>query len=182
MRSGITIVMTFLCCFLVVVGIMTIGSYILQKDEMEKSVAFATEDAVRYCVENNVNSEEQIADIVRNKLIDQIKSKRGTIDLYVLYANKDLIDVAVTLKYNQYNHSDKTITKRVTVIRDWEEGKENKADVRLISAKYFVKAPEMGGLKTNSVWRKDTILNEVLNNKQKSDGTWLQYKFLYHIQ
>lgn len=175
MRTGTLILMSFLCCFIAIVTVMTIGSYTVQRDELERAVAFATEEAVRQCVENEVTNETEVSNIVQDKLVDKVKSKNGQLTLYILHAEKDLIDVAVRFEYAQYNKSKKVITKRVTVIRDWEEGKENEAEIRFISAKYFAKAESSGGLKNDSVWRKTAILNNVLNNKQNEDGTWTTF-------
>lgn len=175
MRAGITAIVTFVSCFLALITIMTIGSYNLQKDELQRATDFAVKQTVRQCIAEEIEDENKIASMIVQSFKSQVNSKNGTLDVYVLHADKNIIDVGVMFKYKQYNGSEKSIACRSTVIRDWEEGKEEGAEIRFISQKYFNKSPDEGGLKENSIWKTDATLFHTLTNTASSNGNWTNF-------
>ncbi len=171
MRSVIVVLTTFMCCFICIFTIMTIGSHNLQNDEIERAMDYALEQTARKCIEEQIKDDDSIVFVAADAFQSQINSNRGTLVLSVLYADENIVDLHAAFVYTQYNGTEKEITKRKTIIRDWEEDYELDAIIRGISEKYLNVSPDAGGLKANSVWKTDSLLQTVLGNKQV-DGVW----------
>ena len=167
MRSIIVIVVTFFFCIMTLISIVTIDSYVLQKDEIERAVDFALEQTMQ----DSITDPNEIAIRTVENFKSQINSKNGTLSVYVLYADENIIDLAISFSYMQYNGTKKEIETRETIIRDWEEGKENESVVRMISRDYLYKSSDKGGLKENSVWKSSELLKIILE-KEKVEGVW----------
>ena len=60
MRAGITSIVTFVCCLLCIVTVLTIGSYNLQRDELERAVALAAKQTARQCLSEGITDNEHI--------------------------------------------------------------------------------------------------------------------------
>lgn len=182
MRSGMVAITTFLCCVLAVIAVMTVGSFNLQRDELERAVDFCVKQTARECIAKEIEDKEEIEAIAANAFSSQINSKKGTLNLFILYADKNVIDIAANFSYSQYNGSVKRISCRKTLIRDWEDGKENEGETRFINKDYAKKAPEGGGLKENSVWKDDSLLDYIFANKQYEDGSWESYENVVELK
>ena len=170
MRSIIVVITTFVCCVVTIASVLTIDSYTLQKNEIECAMDFALEQTVRNCLEEGTTDLNSVANKAITIFQSQINSERGDLILYVLHADENIVDMYASFTYTQYNGTKKEVTKRKTVIKDWEDD-ENDFSIRMISEKYLNEAPERGGLKENSVWKTDTLLSTVLGNQQV-DGEW----------
>ena len=167
MRSFIVIVVTFFFCIMTLLSIMTIDSYVLQKDEIERAMDFALEQTMQ----DPITDPDEIAIKTIENFQSKINSKKGTLSVYVLYADDNIIDLAIQFSYTQINGTKKEIEVRETIIKDWETGKEDEFIVRMIGKEYLSKAPENGGLKENSIWKSIPLLQIVLEN-EKIEGKW----------
>lgn len=167
MRSIIVILVTFFFCIMSFLSILTIDTYVLQQDEIEKAMDFALEQTMQ----DSITDPDEIAIKTIENFSSQINSKRGTLAVHVLHADDNIIDLAISLSYTQYNGTKKEIEKRKTIIKDWEEGKEKEAVIRMIGKEYLYTTPANGGLKENSVWKTDMLLQNVLE-KGKVGEVW----------
>lgn len=174
MRSGVVVITTFMCCFLALICIMTIGNYNLQRDELERAIALTAEQTLRRCEAEGITDENEIASVATETFSSLINSKKGTLHFYVLYADKNAIDIAAEFSYKQYNGTQKNLSFRKTCIIDWEEGLEEDAKMRFVSDACLVESAENGGLKDNSVWKSEGVLADILNNQKNSDE-WNDY-------
>ena len=170
MRSIVIVVTVFVCSLMCVLSVLTIDSFTLQKDEIERALDFATEQTVYRCLESSVTKQDDVISIATETFSSCINSDRGDLTLYILYADENAIDLAVSFVYTQYNGTKKEISSRKTAIKDWENG-DIQPIVRIISEKYLEETPERGGLKENSVWKSSNVLQTVLANKCV-DGVW----------
>lgn len=177
MRSIIVIIVTFFFTMFCVLSILTIDSYVLQCDEIEKAMDFTLEQTMQ----DPVSDPNEIALKIVKTMQSQINSDRGTFTVTVLYADDNIIDLAVSLSYTQYNGTKKIIERRKTIVRDWEKGKENEAVIRKIGKEFLTEAPENGGLKENSVWKTDNLLQTVLE-KEKVGIRWENPQFEFEIK
>lgn len=182
MRSGVTVIITFLCCILSIVTILTVGSFTLQRDEIERAMDFTAKQTARQCIEEGIENKSEIEATLANTFTSQINSKNGTLILYVLHADENIVDIASDFVYTQINGSEKRISCRKTYIKDWEEDKEEESEFRFINDKYASQTPENGGLKRFSVWKYDNMLETVLENEQLEDGSWRQYEKIFEIK
>lgn len=180
MRSIVVTCSVFVCCVLAIVTVLTIGSYDLQRDEIERAVDYALEQTVRRCMEESISGRNEVAVVAANSFKSQINSKRGTLDLYILYADENIVDMYVSFVYTQYNGTEKEITCRKTIIKDWEDD-DAEPIIRMISEKYLNQSPERGGLKENSVWKTNPLLKTILSNKQ-TDGEWENIQRIINIK
>lgn len=171
MRSIVVVITVFICSVMCVLSVLTIDSFTLQKDELERALDFATEQAIHRCIEDGITDADEVAFVAIEAFRSQINSDKGNLVLYVLHADENIVDLAVSFTYTQYNGTKKEIVNRKTAIKDWENDDLHPV-VRLINEKYIDESPERGGLKENSVWRFNNTLKNVLSNKQV-DGVWL---------
>lgn len=175
MRSVIVITTIVLLCVVTIFSVLTISSYTLQKNELENAMDIALDQTVRNCIEAKITNASEIANTAASNFKNYISSKRGTLVFSVLYADENIMDLYASFTYTQYNGSNKVITARKTVVRDWTEGEEDFI-IRQISKKYLSETQERGGLKENSVWRTNSTLKStlksVLENEQDEDGNW----------
>lgn len=182
MRSGVTVIVTFLCCIVGLVTVLTIGSFTLQENEIERAMDFTVKQVARHCMDEGVEDVFEIETLLANTFSSQINSKNGNLTFFVLYADANLIDVDAEFSYKQFNGTKKTISCRKTYIRDWEKDKEEEAELRFISEKYAYEPTEDGGLKADSIWRYDTTLENVFKNKKLANGTWENSKATFEIK
>ena len=112
MRSVVTAIVSFVCCVLTLVTIMTIGSFNLQRDELVRAVDFAAKQTVRQCAAEGITKESEIESVLVNAFKSQINSKKGTLKLYILYADENAVDIAADFTYTQYNGTEKKISCR----------------------------------------------------------------------
>ena len=177
MRSIIVNLVALFFCLISLLSILTIDSYVLQQDEIERAMDFTLQETMN----DPVTDPNEIALKVVQTMQTQIQSNRGTCVVYVLYADDNIIDLAVSFSYTQYNGTKKEIEKRKTIIKDWEDGKENEAVVRRIGKEFLNKSPENGGLKENSVWKTNNLLKTVLE-KEKTGMSWGNPQFKFEIK
>lgn len=164
MRTAAVVISIFLTSFLCIITVLTIGSYTLQKDEIEKALDFALVQTMRTCAEEQIVNPDTIANKAKDNFDSQINSKRGSLKLYVLYADENVIDLAVEFSYTQYNGTKKKISCRETIIKDWSVDSPAEYTIRGISKKYLNEAPERGGLTENSVWKQSSEYKTLLQN------------------
>lgn len=174
MRSAAVVITIFVCSFLCIITVLTVGSYSLQKDEIERALDYALVQTARSCVDEQITNPNDIAEKTKEMFASQIKGKRGTLKLFVLHADENIIDLAVSFSYKQYNGTKKEIHCRETVIKDWAEESPNNFVLRGISKKYLNEAPERGGLMSDSIWKKEgteqkNLLQTVFSNEQNNN-------------
>lgn len=177
MRSITVVIVTFFFSIMSLITLLTVDSYLLQKDEITKAMDYALEQTMR----ESISDPDEIAIRTVENFKSQIRSKRGTLTVYVLYADENIIDLSISFSYTQYNGTKKEIEERKTIIRDWEDGKKNESIIRMISAKYLNETPEKGGLKENSIWKTNSLLQTVLE-KEKVGGKWEGFSLEHEIK
>ena len=74
MRAGITSIVTFICCFLTIVTMMTIGSFNLQRDELEKAINFTVRQTAKQCLAEDIKNTEDVCSIITKTFNYQINS------------------------------------------------------------------------------------------------------------